>query len=275
MYCRRPGFALPALCVSAAFLLEGCVLPDQVARMEKDLGDVQQQVAKIEQEQSASSEKLAAIGTKLADADMVKRSDLADLRARMEEVLRQVTALDERINQSDRRIERLSQEVQVTRDAARRSPTPSSLPGTVSGAEAAPRDGPPTAATPSPEALYNQAYADFSKGNYSLAISGFEEYADRFSESDLADNALYWVGECLFSQGDFAGAVKAFDRLLEKYPRGDRAAAANLKKGLAFLELNQVGQAIVQLRYVVSTYPESDEARLAKDKLASLGKPLT
>ena len=124
--------------------------------------------------------------------------------------------------------------------------------------------------------LLGWAQAQLEKAARSPAASTsdlFQEYASRYPESDLADNALYWVGECLFSQGRFADAVSAFDRMLEKYPQSDRAAAANLKKGLAFLEQNKISQALVQLRYVATTYPSSDEARIARDKLASLGAP--
>ena len=67
--------------------------------------------------------------------------------------------------------------------------------------------------------------------------------------------------------------VEAFDRMLAKYPASDKAAAANLKKALAFVQLNQIGQGVEQLRYVVATYPGTDEARIAKDRLAALGKP--
>jgi TolA-binding protein len=84
---------------------------------------------------------------------------------------------------------------------------------------------------------------------------------------------MYWIGECKFSQGDSKAAVDAFDAMLAKYPKSDKAAAANLKKALAFLQLNQVGPGVEQLRYVVATYPGTDEARIAKDRLASLGKP--
>ena len=145
------------------------------------------------------------------------------------------------------------------------------MPGQPGDAPAPVPTGQPTGAVPNPEELYNAAYADYSKGNYVLAISGFEEYATRFPDSDLADNALYWVGECHFSQGEYDSAVDAFDNLLELHPRSDKAAAGNLKKALAFMELNQVGTAIVQLRYVVSNYPSTDEARIAEDKLVNLG----
>jgi tol-pal system protein YbgF len=132
---------------------------------------------------------------------------------------------------------------------------------------------PVAGSAPNPSALYSSAYADFSKGNYALAIQGFEEYAERYADTELADNALYWIGECNFSQGRYKVAVDAFDAMLEKYPQSDKAAAANLKKALAFVQLNQLGQGIEQLRFVAATYPGTDEARIAGDRLKSLGKP--
>ena len=94
-------------------------------------------------------------------------------------------------------------------------------------------------------------------------FQGFEEYAQKYADTELADNAMYWIGECHFSQGSYKSAVDAFDAMLEKYPESDKAAAANLKKALAFVQMNQIGQGIEQLRFVTSTYPGTDEARIA------------
>jgi tol-pal system protein YbgF len=252
------------------------VLPDHVAQLKKDVADVQQELRQIQRSQTEAGAQLETVESRLQQSgEGVQRSEFADLRLQLEEVTRTVAALEERIEETNRRLDRISEETQEARELARRklatpSPAnPASAPaGVGTGTEPAQPD-----AVPSPEALYNAAYADFSKGNYALAISGFEEYVGRFPDSDLADNALYWVGECHFSQGSFDGAVEVFDRLLERYPKSDRAAAADLKKALAYLEQNQVGQAIVQLRYVTDTYPSTDEARIARDKLTSLGAP--
>ena len=266
---------LPA--IAAVLATTACVMPDQVSRLEKGMADVRQDLLKIQKEQAESRERLSGIESKLSGQDPVKRAEFADLKVRLDEVARQQTALDERIKDTNRRVDQVSSDVQANRELARRaaassaaSPAPA---GGESAAAALAAGAAAGAAVPDPQSLYNTAYSDFSKGNFVLAISGFEEYASRYPESDLADNALYWVGECLFSQGKFADAVQAFDRMLEKYPQSDRAAAANLKKGLAFLEQNRISQALVQLRYVATTYPSSDEARIARDKLASLGAP--
>jgi tol-pal system protein YbgF len=255
--------------------LTGCVFPDQVQKIQQSVTELQQQLTRVRADQAASSQKLAAIEEKLGSGEQVRREEFADLKVGVDEMSRRVHALDERIQDANRRLDRMSQDVLTNRELSRRMtpPAPSAPP---------PADAPPTAGTtppgsgqavPSAESLYNAAYADFSKGNYALAISGFEEYASRFPESDLADNALYWIGECHFSQGEFPAAVQSLDAMLEKYPQSDRAPAANLKKGLALLEDNKIGQAIVQLRYVIATYSTSDEARVARDKLQSMGKP--
>ena len=260
-------------------LAAGCVMPDHMSQIQKDVADVQQQLRGLQRTQGETQEKLARIEQRLEDdGDAITRAEFADLRLQVEEIARGVAILDEQVQDSHRRMDRVTQELDAVRQLARR-PTPSPVITTpeLSPPDSGQPDTPAEAAAggpgaaPSPEALYNAAYADFSKGNYALAISGFEEYAERFPANDFADNALYWVGECHFSQAQFGRAIQAFDDLLRRYPDSDRAAAADLKKGLAYLEQNQIGQAIVQLRYVLDTYPATDESRIARDKLASLG----
>jgi tol-pal system protein YbgF len=265
----------------------GCVLPDQFAQVQTDVAAWQAKLQALQQAQEAQSAKLDQIASAVSSEEeqgQVGRAEFADLKLQLEELGRQQAMLDERLIEANRRVERLSQSVEETRGMVRTlavagspSPGPGGVPESTAavGAEgAAPAPGgPPSAASgalPSADDLYHTAYADFSKGNYAIAISGFEEYATRYPESDRADNALYWIGECYFSQGDYVVAVEAFDRMLGAYPESDRAAAANLKKGLAYLEQAQTRPAIIQLQYVQKEFPDSDEARVAREKLASL-----
>ena len=259
-------------------------MPDQLAEFQTDVTDVQQSLATVSKSQSEMAKRIAALESKAGSDDTVKRSDIADLKARLDTIVRQTTATADKVDQVNGRVDRLSQDVQAARDAARRAtppplppggsdPGPAALAAGAAVAAAAAGSAPPPDSAPSPAALYSSAYADFSKGNYALAIQGFEEYAERYPDTELADNAMYWIGECNFSQGSYKVAVDAFDAMLEKYPKSDKAAAANLKKALAFVQLNQIGQGIEQLRFVTSSYPGPDEARIASDRLQALGKP--
>jgi tol-pal system protein YbgF len=264
----------------------GCIMPDQLAEFQKDVTDVQRSLETVSKSQAETAARLEALESKTGTDDTVKRPEIADLRARLDTIVRQTTATADKVDQVNARVDRLSLDVQAARDAARRAgPTPTDTgadaatavaAAAAAGATIPPPGGglaPPSGTGTSPSALYASAYADFSKGNYVLAIQGFEEYAAKYPDTELSDNAMYWIGECKFSQGSYASAVDAFDAMLERYPQSDKAAAANLKKALAFVQMNQIGQAVEQFRFVTSTYPGTDEARIASDRLQALGRP--
>ena len=276
-------------CAGLVLIGSGCVMPDQLSQMEKDLADVRQELREIHDDQRAALTRMAELET-LANQpqdEAVSRDDLADLSIQIDQVARGFSTSQERLDDLDYRMERMIDEARQARHMARQTSSvipPPPAGGNDPDAPAEMRGDSPSAAgfpgdrrvdaMPDPEALFNTAYADFSKGNYALAISGFEEFHDSFPDSGQADNALYWVAECHFSQGNFEEAVQGIDQLLELHPNSDRAAAGNLKKALAYLEQNQIGQAIVQLRYVNSKYAGTDEAKIARDKLTSLGAPI-
>jgi len=260
-------------------LTTSCIMPDQLAEYQKQVSDVQAELSSVKKSQADIAKQLSDLESRAGTDDPVKRSDIADMTARLDQVVRQTTATSDKVDQVNTRVDRLSQDVQAARDASRRG---SLIPAPTAGVDAAAppvvgvvpsASAPLTGSAPSPSTLYSSAYADFSKGNYALAIQGFEEYAEKYADTELADNAMYWIGECNFSQGSYRPAVDAFDAMLEKYPQSDKAAAANLKKALAFVQMNQIGQGIEQLRFVTSTYPGTDEARIAGDRLSALGKP--
>ena len=133
---------------------------------------------------------------------------------------------------------------------------------------------PPRTGPPSPEELYNSAYSDFTKASYDLAKQGFEEYLKHYPDTELSDNAQYWIGESYYVQHKYFDAVQAFDRVLQDYPKGDKAPAAALKKGYSLLEMKNNEAGIRELRGVIQKYPGSDSAQLAKDRLVSMGIPL-
>ena len=122
-----------------------------------------------------------------------------------------------------------------------------------------------------PEALYQSAYDDYLRGNYDLAVASFEEYLETFPNTELADNATYWIGESYYREGKYRQAIDQFERVLRRYPRSEKVPGALLKKGYAYLELGERSQGIVQLQVVIREHPSSDEANIARDRLRALG----
>lgn len=129
---------------------------------------------------------------------------------------------------------------------------------------------PPPSTLLSPKEVYNMAYTDYRKGNFELAIDGFKIYREQFSESPLADNALYWIGECHFSQEKFAEAIDSFNELILNYPQGDKLPAAYLKKGISLTELGKKEEALSVFKLLVSKFPLEEETKIAQQKIKEL-----
>ena len=122
----------------------------------------------------------------------------------------------------------------------------------------------------SPQEIYNMAYADYLKGNFSLAIDGFKIYLDNFSQSPFADNALYWIGECYFSQKEYEEAISRYNQLILNYPLGDKIPAAYLHKGISLMELDRNEEALSVFKLMVSKYPLEEETKIAQEKIKEL-----
>src|SRR5213079_2723471 len=152
--------------------------------------------------------------------------------------------------------------------------------------QAAPLTAParPTTGALQPQDIYQAAYIDFSRGNYSLAIAGFREFLRRYPAHDLAGNAQYWLGEGYLGlarayanavQADkeaeaLSQAVQEFRKVLVNYTRADKVSTALYKEALALIELKQPQQAAARLQYLVENFPQAEEAPLARERLAAL-----
>jgi tol-pal system protein YbgF len=125
----------------------------------------------------------------------------------------------------------------------------------------------PSAPPPAAGELYTQAYADCARGNYDLGIQGFQEYIKLYPTAHLADNAQYWIGECLYGKRDFPAAVAAWDDLLRQYPGTDKIPDARYKKAMALEKMGRRSQALLEYRYVFEHFPNSDAGRKAREKV--------
>lgn len=118
-----------------------------------------------------------------------------------------------------------------------------------------------------PDQLFAAAYADYSRGNYDLAMSEFRMYVETYPSSEMADNARFWIGECLAAKKLYNQAIAEFDIVIREYSKGDKVPAARYKKALALLELGDQDSARAEFQAIIKQHASSNEAALARQQL--------
>ena len=117
---------------------------------------------------------------------------------------------------------------------------------------------------------YEDAWKRLRERDYRGAIEQFKKFVEQHADSNLADNAQYWIGESYYALQDFDEAILEFDLVRKKYPDGDKVPAAWLKIGYAFAELGNRTDARLILQEVINRYPRSREAEKAQEKIRAL-----
>ncbi len=273
----------PLLSNAAILLLlapvAACSSSEDTALLSREITDVQRSVDRLQTEVIDKSD-LQAMQQSMQEMTNKNMRSNADLAQKVEELQEQIEALYASLEVTTRRLQTISQELAMARSQAGVEVV---LPPVVAvpsaGGGGASPDGNATArggtaaagGAASPDELYRSAYEDYMRGNYDLAADGFAEYLRRWPDTELADNALYWIGECYDAEDKPEEAIATFTKVLEEYPTSDKAAAAQLKKGLIYLKMGDQGQGVVNLQYVVYEHPGTREADLAREQLQSLG----
>jgi tol-pal system protein YbgF len=118
--------------------------------------------------------------------------------------------------------------------------------------------------------LYKDAYETFQKGDLAGARRKFETFLKQYPNTELSDNAQFWIGETYYLKKDHEKAILEYEKAIAKYPEGDKIPAALFKQALAFLELGDKTNGRNLLRRVIERYPSSDQAEMAKKKLETV-----
>ncbi len=120
------------------------------------------------------------------------------------------------------------------------------------------------------QAAYEHAFDTLKSGDYSDAITQFQDFLQRYPQSSLDDNAQYWIGEAYYVVRDYDSAASAFRAVGERYPQSRKAPDALLKLGMTLYDQQHVADARATLNQVVERYPSSDAAKIANAQLAKI-----
>jgi tol-pal system protein YbgF len=118
--------------------------------------------------------------------------------------------------------------------------------------------------------MYNAALSFYREEDYEKASEEFKKFLNLYPESDLADNAQFWIGECLMSLKQYEQAILAYQDVIKKYPKGNKVANAMLRQAIAFLEINDKTSARLLLQKVIKQFPGESEAKIAQTKLKAI-----
>lgn len=227
------------LVVAVACVLTGCAVAPEEDPVQIKLNEIDGRVVRIERVNQGVVE--------IAQRMESMQAELRQLRGRIEELENNTEALRKQqrdlYSDLDRRI------------SAAGAIAPSGVGG----------------ATPAGEqAAYTQAFDALKAANYPAAATGFQQFLETYPDSDLADNAQYWLGEVYYVTRDYPKALAAFRAVGERWPDSRKAADALVKLGFTQAEMKQVAAARETLNQVIQRFPDTEAARLAAERLKRL-----
>ena len=287
------------ICVIASIwlLLSACVYDeDRMAYLNDQYSALNKRVTQLQDSQKDLDARVGKdLDTKLGSIG----SSQAEIRVEMDQLKVEMSDLSRRIEENEhvlkRTVERdlgdqdamkadlasLSQRVAELEMLLRGRQGGTGAVGTREGPQraesSASQPAPVVAAVPTTEAqrpsdvvLYDDSLAAFKEGRYEDAMGGFREFLSDYPDSDRADNAQFWIGECYMALKQYEKAILAYQDVIKKYPKGNKVPNALLRQAGAFSEINDKTSAKLLLKKIIERYPRSDEAQLARKKLKTL-----
>ena len=114
---------------------------------------------------------------------------------------------------------------------------------------------------------FEYAMKFFNKKNYIKASDEFSLITYKFSGSDIADDAQYYLAECYFRQKDYVSASSEYDRLVSSFPRSEFVEKAMYNLVVCYKELSPgyaldqkfTYEAVQAIQNFLDLYPKSDK----------------
>jgi len=122
----------------------------------------------------------------------------------------------------------------------------------------------------SPGQMLQKAKGDYDAGQYTLAITGFQQVISSYADSEAAIEAQYWIGESQLYLNRPAEAIAAFNQTIQKGPRSQHVADALYKRGVAQERQGDLAGARASYEQVLKQFPSDTNATLAQQRLMKL-----
>ena len=248
-------------------------------QMMADLRMLQEQTQQLQALMNDLGEALKAVSSRIEEQTSLERKAFADGKVQMDSMSGDIRVVREKVDETNVRLGTITQELESIRQAI---PEPGAVPPAPVSTDATtgttPAGAPPAAAAPPPVAaagvqpqrLFDGAWGDYTAGNYSLAIQGFDMYLRSFPKSTRAHEAQLYIAEALAWEKKDMEAVVAYDRVIATYPGSGSVPMAYYKRGRALERLGETARARESYQTLIKQFPDASETSLAKQRLDGL-----
>jgi tol-pal system protein YbgF len=277
----RPLLAI----TSGLLLLAACVPQAEIVKMNTDMSTQREDARATKDQIRTLQKRLDSLNANVKGTGDVERSladygarsdqlatDIQILQGKLEENNFHIAELAQKLDDKSVKIAELSARIEELETKIRQVNAGTSSTATVQTGTASDKDKRSAPKTVEPSEAYRQAKNDFDKGNFDLALAGFQNYIAQFPDTGLAAAAQYWIGECYSSKKDFTKAIEAFESVIKSYPKSDKVPGAKLKIGLSYLSAKNTEKAREYLKKVIKEHHGTTEAEIAADRLSKIGK---
>ena len=240
----------PLLLLAAALVLSGCQLmqPQGEDPVLVKLNELERRMEAIER--VVQNQSLVKLTQQVSS--MERRDD--EIQGRIEELEHNSETTADRQRQLYADLDARIQELEAT-----------SSPGVMEGGTLSPGQLPLPGG--SDRDNYQAAFELLKEQRYEPAAMAFEQFLVAFPDSELADNAQYWLAESHYVTQMFDVALAEFGVVVTRFPQSRKVPDALLKMGYCNYELKQWDAARTSLKRVQAEFPETTAARLAGQRL--------
>ena len=246
-----------ALLVGAVLGGTGCA--PQLDRIEVAVQDNNDAISQMKAENKRTLQEIQALGQLLRmdrnagdESSAMRLSRLSQLSTQIEQLMNKLDDNAEYMRDLSARVDLLATRAGIATLGEYKPPTSgSNVPGGLV------EEG---------QAIYDMALLDRETGNNDLARQGFQEFLEKYPQSEMVDDAIFYLGDLAYREGNYEEALKSFDQLLESYPAAEFAPAALYKSRTCLLELNRQEEAWDVGGKLMAQFPNSPEAALLKEE---------
>lgn len=290
--------ALARLCCGAAVVMSLSWPASAVAQNREhqqlfaDLRMLQEQTQQLRVAIASLAEALTKVGSRVDEQGGATRKLFADQGVVIGALTDNARILREKLDATNvsmskdaheletMRQELTAQRTLLTQIIALVTPAPAAV-DPAAGAAAGVPTGPPAATAPAPtvppppqnpQRAFDAAFGDYARGDFEMAIAGFEYYIKTFPSSPDAAKARFHIAESLYGKGSFKEAVTAYEQVITIHRNTDWEPQALYKQGLAYEQLGQTERARSNWERVRKSFPTSSAFMLATQGLARINK---